>query len=646
MSAKSATSVRRDIAGVLVAAFTLAGCGTIIPPDYFDPDAEATRDTFTEGLAARPAEETAEPPPPIPELQPIISAPALGPEVQSRWVTVSVTETTPIKDVLIELAREARIGLELDPRVEGGIIFSAYDRPFEDVIRRIADLAGLRYKMRDGVIRIELDDPYHVNYKIGYLSIVRTATSEVGTSAAVTGEGSGGSGSNASSSRVSSDSEADFWAELEANITQILTNTAKQAGLLAQATAAPVAAAAASAAPATTAPAPATQPGVQSSLDVLSMLAERREAGTAVPVPTQPAAIGAAPTVAPTSAAAIPGLQPAFASASSLFMVNRQAGILSVFGTERQHREIGVYVRWLRSAIAAQVLIEAKVLEVSLDNEFRFGINWASLLESRFNVAAPFNTATTPAVVAPPFDLLIAAPADPITATANVLTVAGGGNDFNAIANLVEEFGTVRALSSPRLTVMQNQTAVIKVAENDVFFEVTVEQNTQVVNDQQVTDRAVSSELKTVTVDLVMTVQPPINLETDEITLTLRPTITRIVRQENDPAVDLEEIAGVVSQVPVIGVQEIDSVVTIPSGNVIVMGGLMQDRSSVNEVGIPWLSDIPWLGQAFKSTERDTEKSELVIFLRATIVRGNAIDPYDAELYKLFGQDRRPLQLN
>ena len=576
MNAKSATSVRRDIVGVLVVAFTLAGCGSIIPPDYFDPDAEATRDTFTEGIAARPAEETAEPPPPIPELQPIISAPALGPEVQSRRVTVVVTETTPIKDVLIELAREARIGLELDPRVEGGIIFSAYDRPFEDVIRRIADLAGLRYKMRDGVIRIELDDPYHVNYKIGYLSIVRTATSEIGTSAAVTGDASGasgGAGGNASSSRVSSDSEVDFWAELETNITQILTNTAKQAGLLAQATAAPVAAAAASAAPATTTPAPATQPGLQSSLDVLSMVAERREAGTAVPGPTQPAAFGAAPTVAPTSAGAIPALQPAFAAASSLFTVNRQAGILSVFSTERQHREIEAYMRRLRGAIGTQVLIEAKILEVSLDNEFRFGINWASLLESRFNVAAPFNTATTPAVVAPPFDLLIAAPANPITATANVLTVAGGGNDFNAIANLVEEFGTVRALSSPRLTVMQNQTAVIKVAENDVFFDVTVEQSTQVVNDQQVTDRAVSSELKTVTVGLVMTVQPSINLATDEITLTLRPTITRIVRQENDPAVDLEEIAGVVSQVPVIGVQEIDSVVTIPSGNVIVMGG-------------------------------------------------------------------------
>jgi len=239
---------------------------------------------------------------------------------------------------------------------------------------------------------------------------------------------------------------------------------------------------------------------------------------------------------------------------------------------------------------------------------------------------------------------LINAAANPVTATANVLTLAGGAPNFNVVANTVEAFGTVRALSSPRLTVMQNQTAVLRVAENDVFCNIAVEQNTQVVNNQKVTDCAVTSELQTVTIGLVMTVQPSINLETDEITLTLRPTITRIVRQENDPAVYLENIAGVTSQVPVIGVQEIDSVITVPSGGVIVVGGSMQDRSTVDETGIPGLSELPWIGQAFKSKSRNAERSELVIFLRATIVRNdNFVDPYDIDLYKLFGEDRRPL---
>ena len=236
MDAAPAGAWRRGLFAVLVAGFAVAGCDSI-PTDYFDTDTEATREDFKEAFAARPAEEAA-PAPPIPELQPIISTPALGAEIESRRVTVTLTETTPIKDVLIELAREARVDLELDPRIEGGIIFSAYERPFEHVVRRIADLAGLRLKMNDGVLRIELDEPYHVNYRVNYLSLVRQTTSEIATSATVVGGDTAGGGGS-SSSLVSSESEADFWAELEANITQIMTNTATRVGLLMQATAVP-----------------------------------------------------------------------------------------------------------------------------------------------------------------------------------------------------------------------------------------------------------------------------------------------------------------------------------------------------------------------------------------------------------------------
>ena len=144
------------------------------------------------------------------------------------------------------------------------------------------------------------------------------------------------------------------------------------------------------------------------------------------------------------------------------------------------------------------------------------------------------------------------------------------------------------------------------------------------------------SELKTVTVGLVMTVQPSINLDTDEITLTLRPTVTRIIREEDDPAVALENIAGVTSKVPVIGVQEIDSVITLRSGTVIIMGGLMQARSTVTEFGIPFLSYIPWIGRAFKSTDRVTPTTELVIFLRAPILPTHSVAPLFLHLYHLF----------
>ncbi|MCZ6604216.1 MAG: type II and III secretion system protein, partial [Alphaproteobacteria bacterium] len=348
--------------------------------------------------------------------------------------------------------------------------------------------------------------------------------------------------------------------------------------------------------------------------------------------------------------AAIPGLTPAFTEASNLFTVNRQAGIVSVFGTERQQRQIEIYLRALRKSVSAQVLIEAKILEVSLDDEFRFGVNWAMLGSGIFNAAAPFNTATTPTVAAPPFAQLIGGAVGGNTATANVFTLGIDSENFDAIANAVERFGTVRALSSPRVTVMQNQTAVLKVAEEQVFFEVTITQSTETTGDNSPIVTTASSTINTVTVGLVMTVQPSINLDTDEITLTLRPTITSVVRTRNDPAVDFQvaqivpaPAVAITSQIPEVSVQEIDSVVTVHSGTVIVMGGLMRDRTTVTEVGVPLLADIPWLGHAFKSTERDTRKTELVIFLRATIIRNNSVDAYDIKLYDQFGNDRRPL---
>ncbi|MCH9019590.1 MAG: type II and III secretion system family protein [Proteobacteria bacterium] len=638
-------SCRRAAAGVLLLGLFLAGCSGLAeirnPIEHFDTDAEASRQDFREGLAARPPAE-AEEPPPIPELQPIISAPALGVPEEARLVTVTVNETTPLKDVLIELARAARVDLELDPRIVGGVIFSAYERPFEDVIQRIVDLADLRYTIRDNVVRIEFDDPYHVNYRIGYLNLVRRATSQVGTESSVIG-GDAGGGGGASSSRVSSESEANFWAELEANITQIMTNTGRFTGLVAPPE--PVAA------PAAAAPAPAPSLGEAITAPVAPAAAVP-PAAPAAPAPTV-AIPAAAPTLV-TGAAAIQTLQPAFVEASDAFTINKQAGILSVFGSQRQHRTIEEYLRKVRVSISAQVLIEAKILEVSLLEQYRFGINWVSLFESRANFGAPFNTATTTVVTSPPFSALIGGAT---AATANVLTISAGGADLQTIVNLVQQFGTVRALSSPRITVMQNQTAVLKVAEEQVFFEIDFETTQPTVQGGTVVTTTTST-INTVTVGVVMTVQPSINLDTEEITLTLRPTITSVARTINDPAVDFEAqvaqaaakekgltVAAITSKIPELVVQEIDTVVTMPSGSVLVIGGLMQDRITVDETGVPVLGEIPWLGQLFKSKQERIQKTELVILLRATITEGSMITPADAELYERFGGDRRPFPM-
>ena len=619
----SIVSLRFVAASLLLSTLFLSGCETGRFGDYYDTDAGLSREDYRTGLAAQPPEVPPEPPP-IPELQSVISIPELVIPAAARRVTVAVTETTPFKDILIEMARQAQVDLELDPRIEGGIIFSAYQRPFQEVVQRIADLAGLRYRARDGVVRIELDDPYHVNYRVNYLSLVRRATSEVTTSASVLGGAEAGGG-NASSSEVGSESEADFWAELEANITQIMTNAGRFRGLVA--------------------PPVAPPPTALTLDDLLAELVAREEAA-----PPEVPAAPAVPPAAPPAVPAISRLQPAFTEAADSFTVNRQAGIVSVFGTERQHREIDTYLRKLHAAVAAQVLIEGKILEVTLDEQFRYGIDWTSLFQGEqygfFDaITATFSTPTLTS----------------LTDTTDALTVNVTRGRFDTIIDLIETFGVVRTLSNLRITVMQNQTAVLKVAEQQVFFTLDIEAGATL-EGGGTTQSAVESEINTVSIGVVMTVQPSINLETEQITLNLRPTITRVASTKIDPAVALEaarasrtdtgQITGfgledLVSKIPEISVKEIDSVVTMRSGQVVIMGGLMEDRIEIDETGLPLLSDIPWLGYLFRAKTEKIKKTELVILIRATIVPtiGPAVHPYDAELYRLFGQDHRPFKI-
>ncbi|MFO0109748.1 MAG: hypothetical protein ACK52W_04340, partial [Alphaproteobacteria bacterium] len=113
--------------------------------------------------------------PPIPGLAEILAAPRPPKIAQSKLVSISVTEDVPLRDVLFELARLANTDIELGNGIEGGINFRATNKPFNEVIERISDLAGLRYSMKGGVLRVERDTPYLKNYSIDFLNVVRSS---------------------------------------------------------------------------------------------------------------------------------------------------------------------------------------------------------------------------------------------------------------------------------------------------------------------------------------------------------------------------------------------------------------------------------------------------------------------------------------
>jgi general secretion pathway protein D len=367
-----------------------------------------------------------------------------------------------------------------------------------------------------------------------------------------------------------------------------------------------------------------------------------------------------ATAAAPTAAAPPPAAQ-------TTYSINRQAGVISVFATTRQHKLVRAYLSKMLASATAQVLIEAKVVEIALTDAYSAGVDWVALQQklhgSGFGISSYAGSTDPSATI--PASILPGNLPNPFGGNGLNLGFTTSAGNLAAMVNLIKTFGDTKTLSSPRLTVMNNHTAMLKVAENHIYYKLqaTVTATPAAAGASASQTATYSSQLQTLPIGLVMTVQPSIDIDREQITLGLRPTVTAWPGNSvSDPAVSLslasacgsstssacstanisEAIAS--SSVPVIDVREMDSVVTVPSGAVIVMGGLMQEISLHQKSGVPGAADVPVVGNLFTATSEKKQMTELVVFLKATLVRGeDSIDWADRDLYKNHIHDPHPL---
>lgn len=303
------------------------------------------------------------------------------------------------------------------------------------------------------------------------------------------------------------------------------------------------------------------------------------------------------------------------------YSLNKQAGLISICGNSKHHILVKEYIKKLTAISSSQVLIEAKIIEVVLKDQFRSGINWQKIgTRNDLQVNAPFG------------DMSRSHFLDPNSAQNEMISFGATGKTFSAIIKALEEFGAVRTLSSPRLTVMNNQTAILKVAQNQVYFRLNYDK--QYNNSANRESVSVSSDIQTVPIGLVMLVQPSIDRQGSKIILFLRPTISRLSKSVADPAVNIVYNSSInasnadnsklasakPSLIPVIEVREIDSILQLLNGELAVLGGLMEVRSVQHDVKAPGLGDIPILKELFSSHAEGDEVVELVILLRAIIL--------------------------
>ncbi len=607
------------VAGVL--ALSLQGCDMAENNLKTDREAALDMQDYRDSLASRVGTEsdtdTKGDPADIPELQPYISS--SGERMKSMpLVSVTVDQSVSLRDALYELSKEAGYDIELDPRIKGGIIFSAKERPFDEVVARIADVAGLRYKFENDVLRVELDTPYNKVYKIDYLSYIRNNKSGVSNDLSVSSSGDGGvkSGSNF---QTSSESESDFWGELETNLEQIVRGnqtgalkTKKEPKITATEKNPPVQA---------TAPAGADGKTSAGGEDVKVQPPE-----AVLKVESLPEDEGEDSATSDSGGGS--------EESEGRFTLNKQAGLINIYATEKAQKEVEHYLKLLRRAVTSQVMIEAKVLEVTLSDEYATGIDWAmNPIFKRYGISFGSDS-VAPTVASEGAN-------DPIV-------LSYDGQDFSALINAVSAFGTVKALASPRLTVLNNQAAVLNVSTNRVYFELDL--TVTAATDTEPRSVEVESDAKSVPEGVLINVQPSINLDDQTISLALRPSVTKINSYIEDPGtafVAAEADIDISNRIPEVNVQEVDSVIQTRSGQPIVMGGLLQDRTDTSESGIPVLSEVPMMGNLFKNHTDTVSKTELVIFLKATILDNpsDTVDDTDKDLYRQFSSDRRPFKL-
>ena len=314
------------------------------------------------------------------------------------------------------------------------------------------------------------------------------------------------------------------------------------------------------------------------------------------------------------------------------FSVNKYGGILTVCGSEHQQRMVESYLFQLRKFTTTQVLIEAKIIEVNLSKEYKDGINWNFFFGNKKHsarVSSPFGQLANPISPVP-----YALPVE-----REVFSFSVNTPNVSLIATFMEKFGTTRTIANPRLTVLNNQSALLKVARNEVFFELQYE---DVVMTQVSALHKTESRIQTIPIGLILYVQPSVNFETGEVILALHPTLSRVVEYREDPAVQIASKDTAVSKIPVVQTREMDTVIIAKPDHVIITGGLMEEINQNAQTGFPKLSDIPLLGKLFKSENDERNVTELVILLKVTILDQQGLPAADQRLYRDFTQDPRP----
>ena len=506
-----------------------------------------------------------------------------------------VVEHVSVRTLLLTLADQAKLNLDIDPFVDGPVTLNAREQTIDQILDRIRRQLKLRIERIGGTIVVANDELYVKQYHMTFPDLSRSFSAEAEAEDVSTGSSSLGT----TTIDIEKNGSGSVWEDLEEAIIAVLEGTAYST--------------------IETEIGPADNGTNEELIESLALLAER------------------APTLE---------------AEESFVHTLPDAGLIIVYGNTLQQELVNDIVSIVTETSRRQVLLQATVVEISLSNDYEQGIDWSifnganthpKLLQSATGTAGRVLGRPSVEALETEREYLEAVFGDNDTEIDSRLqafalrppTIPRGGGaqggflnssfsigDLDVAVSLLDKFGDTRVVSSPRVSTLNGQGALLKVVDDRIFFRTDI---TRERDDSGVETITYSSEEETIPVGFTLSVYPQIGAD-GTIILYIKPSVSRVIGTATPPTVGNPTTAILAgSGVPIVSIKEIETLMLLNDGQTAVLGGLIEDQLQDSDSGIPGAKDVPGLGNLFKNKSEKSRRVEYVIFVSAKIVTNPSI---------------------